>query len=417
MSQSQTFNNTVYSIPVQGDLRWGPALTRYLAALGTYAISPAGGTYTLTADLILGASFGVLAAYFRSAASNIASTGFLRLAHADGIDWRNNANSGDLALTVNSSDQLLFNGSVLNTLALPVTVANGGTGVSSLTTYAVLLGGTTTTGPVQDAGTGSNGQVLTSQGPGAKPIWSAAGTGSGTVNTGTANQLAYYASSTNAVNGLTAITASRALASDANGLPVAATTTATELGYVNGVTSAIQTQLGTKAPLASPTFTGTVTTPGLSSTDNIAFSPTTKGITGTTTNDNAAAGNVGESVRGYSAGHNATGTGQWFDVTSISLTAGDWDIAGQINFNLAGATATQMNGGVSITTGNSATGLTLGDNWLQTSVPNSIFDTSVCVASYRLSLSGPTTVYLKGNIAFSAGTPNAYGRISARRVR
>lgn len=43
-----------------------------------------------------------------------------------------------------------------------------------------------------------------------------------------------------------AITASRAVASDANGQLVAATTTATELGYVNGVTSAIQTQLNAK---------------------------------------------------------------------------------------------------------------------------------------------------------------------------
>ncbi len=32
----------------------------------------------------------------------------------------------------------------------------------------------------------------------------------------------------------------------------------TEIGYLNGVTSAIQTQIDTKAPLASPTFTGTV---------------------------------------------------------------------------------------------------------------------------------------------------------------
>lgn len=33
----------------------------------------------------------------------------------------------------------------------------------------------------------------------------------------------------------------------------------TEIGYLNGVTSAIQTQLNAKAPLASPTFTGNVT--------------------------------------------------------------------------------------------------------------------------------------------------------------
>ena len=42
---------------------------------------------------------------------------------------------------------------------------------------------------------------------------------------------------------------------------VAVTATATELNYVDGVTSAIQTQLNDKAPLASPTFTGTVTLP------------------------------------------------------------------------------------------------------------------------------------------------------------
>ena len=35
----------------------------------------------------------------------------------------------------------------------------------------------------------------------------------------------------------------------------------TEIGYLDGVTSAIQTQMDAKAPLASPTFTGTVTLP------------------------------------------------------------------------------------------------------------------------------------------------------------
>ena len=54
---------------------------------------------------------------------------------------------------------------------------------------------------------------------------------------------------------------------------VAVTATATELNYVDGVTSAIQTQLDAKAPLASPTFTGTVsgitaTMVGLGNVDN-----------------------------------------------------------------------------------------------------------------------------------------------------
>lgn len=39
------------------------------------------------------------------------------------------------------------------------------------------------------------------------------------------------------------------------------TATTAELNYTDGVTSNIQTQLGTKAPLASPTFTGTLAAP------------------------------------------------------------------------------------------------------------------------------------------------------------
>jgi predicted nucleic acid-binding Zn-ribbon protein len=41
--------------------------------------------------------------------------------------------------------------------------------------------------------------------------------------------------------------------------------TSTEIGYLDGVTSSIQTQLGTKSPSASPTFTGTVSLPATTS--------------------------------------------------------------------------------------------------------------------------------------------------------
>lgn len=49
-----------------------------------------------------------------------------------------------------------------------------------------------------------------------------------------------------AVNKLAAVTVSRALVSDGSGFVAAATTTAAEIGFVNGVTSAIQTQIDTK---------------------------------------------------------------------------------------------------------------------------------------------------------------------------
>ena len=54
-----------------------------------------------------------------------------------------------------------------------------------------------------------------------------------------------------------AITASRAVASDANGQLAASATTATELGYLSGVTSAIQTQLDSKVGLDASTILAT----------------------------------------------------------------------------------------------------------------------------------------------------------------
>ena len=51
---------------------------------------------------------------------------------------------------------------------------------------------------------------------------------------------------------------------------VAVTATATELNYVDGVTSAIQIQLDAKAPLAGPTFTGTVVLPSTTSIGDVS---------------------------------------------------------------------------------------------------------------------------------------------------
>lgn len=56
-------------------------------------------------------------------------------------------------------------------------------------------------------------------------------------------------SSGSAIVEAAAITAARALISDANGIPTHSTVTDTELSYVSGVTSAIQTQLNNKQPL------------------------------------------------------------------------------------------------------------------------------------------------------------------------
>ena len=64
------------------------------------------------------------------------------------------------------------------------------------------------------------------------------------------------------------LTVSRALASDANGKVAVATTTLAELNFVNGVTSAIQTQLNSKIGTNNNNLTGTTTIDVLSVTGN-----------------------------------------------------------------------------------------------------------------------------------------------------
>lgn len=67
----------------------------------------------------------------------------------------------------------------LGFLATPtaITVPEGGTGVASLTAYAPIFGGTTSTGAVQSGTVGTTGQVLTSNGPGALPTFQPASSG------------------------------------------------------------------------------------------------------------------------------------------------------------------------------------------------------------------------------------------------
>jgi hypothetical protein len=63
---------------------------------------------------------------------------------------------------------------------------------------------------------------------------------------------------------------------------VAVTATATELNYVDGVTSAIQTQLNALAPKADPTFTGTISAAALTLSGDLTVNGTTTTINSTT---------------------------------------------------------------------------------------------------------------------------------------
>lgn len=143
-------------------------------------------------------------------------------------------------------------------------------------------------------------------------------------------------------------------------------------------------------------------------------------IKGTATNDAATAGYIGEYIESVVGATNASGTGVWGDLTSISLTAGDWDITGIFYWHSNGATWTYVQSGISTTSGDSSTGLVAGSNYLVgrwASSSTTPLVVPVAIPNYRISLAASTTVYLKYNSIYSAGTPQALGRLSARRVR
>jgi hypothetical protein len=120
----------------------------------------------------------------------------------------------------------------------PVVVQYGGTGLATMTAYAVLCGGTTSTGNLQQvSGVGTSGQILTSNGAAALPTWQT-NAASGTVNSGTINDLAYYAATGTAVSGLATanngvlITSGLGVPSISSTLPSAVQSNITALGTI-----------------------------------------------------------------------------------------------------------------------------------------------------------------------------------------
>jgi Pectate lyase superfamily protein len=146
----------------------------------------------------------------------------------------------------------------------------------------------------------------------------------------------------------------------------------------------------------------------------------TIGIVGTTTNDNAQAGSIGEYVSSTVLVGSAVSltTATSANITSISLTAGDWDVSGSVIFvPAATTTVTALNGGIGTTTATLPTVPPLArfaEIWTSYT-PNSTLYRGV--ATIRQSLSGTTTVYLVTQSSFGTSTMTAYGHIAARRVR
>lgn len=140
MAVTKTFAGSSFNLPLNREPKsssWGTEVSNFLIALADNAIPKTGGAYTLSAELNLGATYGLLAPYLKSAGTNIASTGVVRLAKTETIGFRNNANDGDLALAINGSDQLTFNGVRLAT-AGAASIVNADISASAAIAYSKL---------------------------------------------------------------------------------------------------------------------------------------------------------------------------------------------------------------------------------------------------------------------------------------
>ncbi len=143
----------------------------------------------------------------------------------------------------------------------------------------------------------------------------------------------------------------------------------------------------------------------------------------TNTNDNAIAGTVGEYVSSAIASGSAvdlTVSDTTYNVTSISLTAGDWDVWAQAQSRGNPATTVvYMLASISTT---SATQNSAADRSNLTAPGGgpTLFAFSFItlpIGPCRISLAATTTIYLVAQCGFGTNTAAAYGTLHARRAR
>jgi hypothetical protein len=142
-------------------------------------------------------------------------------------------------------------------------------------------------------------------------------------------------------------------------------------------------------------------------------------MTGTATNDDASAGNIGQIITTNVtiAGGIALTTATPANLGNISLTAGDWDV--DCTLNIAYTSATQSGDAVGSISTVSAThdGNDYYKAYNNTRQVTTTSNVTLPLLRRRLSLSGTTTVYAVVTATFTAGTCKAFGTIYARRIR
>jgi hypothetical protein len=331
----------------------------------------------------------------------MAQTGFTPIqlyssSTATNVPLAANLATGELA--INITDGKLFykdNAAAVQVIGWKVVPATaGGTGQTSYAVGDLLYADTTTTlAKLADVATGN---ALISGGVGVAPSYGKIGL-------------------TTHVSGVLPV---------ANGGTNASTASITSFNNITGYSAAGATGttttnlvFSTSPSITTPTLVGNATL----STGNVIFSASGKGIQGTTTNNNADTGVVGEYVAS-NVGNTAVTltTGVTADLTSISLTAGDWDVQGNVGFDTAAtANLTYWYAGVSTVSATLQGGYYQATN-MASPTGGIVFGAnafSLPSPVARISLSATTTVYLITNVGFTVAAVKAGGMIKARRVR
>jgi hypothetical protein len=208
----------------------------------------------------------------------------------------------------------------------------------------------------------------------------------------------------------------------ANTVPYTAptTTVAAYLDLAEGTSNGTnRMRITTDAALS---FDATFTVPGLGGTavtTDASQTLSNKALVGTATNDNAAAGQVGEYIEAELASGSATSltTATAKTITSLSLTAGDWDVSGGVVIVAAATTTTTAVFCATNTVNNTFPSLP-DESAFQVQSSFTTASTNILQAGVkRYSLASTTTVYLIAGSNFATSPCTAYGIIRARRVR
>jgi hypothetical protein len=123
----------------------------------------------------------------------------------------------------------------------------------------------------------------------------------------------------------------------------AVTATHTELNFVAGVSSAIQTQINNRAPLASPAFTGVPTAPTAAPGTNTTQVATTAFVEARVTADAAdesaaLAAAVALAENAADAAAASAGAARWVSGTTYTFGTVVWSPANQLIYRRTGAT-------------------------------------------------------------------------------